>query len=85
MSTASNNQLNYQVRPFFQSKSICITERTGFYFIGKKKTETRQRTRYMKNINAKKVFMFDDNIMYAFNNLTPSHRLSLRQVRKGFN
>ena len=39
----------------------------------------------MKNINAKKVLMFDDNIMYAFNNLTPSHRLPLRQVRKGFN
>ena len=27
----------------------------------------------MKNINAKKVLMFDKNIMYAFNNLTPSH------------
>ena len=39
----------------------------------------------MKNINAKKVFMFDENIMYAFNNLTLSHRLPLRQVRKGFN
>ena len=39
----------------------------------------------MKNINAKKVLMFDENIMYAFNNLTPSHRLPLRQVRKGWN
>ena len=39
----------------------------------------------MKNIKAKKDFMFDENIMYAFNNLTPSHRLPLRQVRKGFN
>ena len=84
MSTASNNQLNYQVRPFFQSKSLSIAERTGFSFI-EKKLEIRQRTRYMKNINAKKVFMFDENIMYAFNNLTPSHRLPLRQVRKGFN
>ena len=39
----------------------------------------------MKNINAKKVLMFDENIMYTFNNLTPAHRLPLRQVRKGFN
>ena len=39
----------------------------------------------MKNINAKKVFIFDENIMYAFNNLTLSHGLPLRQVRKGFN
>ena len=39
----------------------------------------------MKNINAKKVFMFDEKIIIAFNNLTPSHRLPLRQVRKGFN
>ena len=39
----------------------------------------------MKNINAKKVLMFDEKIMYAFNNLTPSHRLPLMQVRKGFN
>ena len=38
----------------------------------------------MKNINGKNVFMFDENIMYAFNDLTPSHRLLLRQVRKGF-
>ena len=33
----------------------------------------------MKNINAKKVLMFDENIMYAFNNLTPSHRSGRRE------
>ena len=37
----------------------------------------------MNNINAKNVLMFHENIMYAFNNLTQSHRLPLRQVRKG--
>ena len=41
MSTASNNQLNYQVRPFFQSKSICMAERTGFSFIGKIKNKAK--------------------------------------------
>ena len=39
----------------------------------------------MKNINAKKVLMFDKNIMYAFNKATTSHSLPPRQVRKGFN
>ena len=43
MATASNNQLNYQVRPFFQSKSICIAERTGFSFIGKKKIRNKAK------------------------------------------
>ena len=38
----------------------------------------------MKNSNAKKVLMFDENIMYAFNNLTPSHRHTAQVGEKGF-
>ena len=49
MSTASNNQLNYQVRPFFQSKSICIAERTGSSFIGKKIRNKAKDTIYEKH------------------------------------
>ena len=49
MSTASNNQLNYQVRPSFQSKSISIAERTGFSFIGKKIRNKAKDTIYEKH------------------------------------
>ena len=49
MSTASNNQLNYQVRPFFQSKSISIAERTGFSFIEKIITNKAKDTMYEKH------------------------------------
>ena len=49
MSTASNNQLNYQVRPFFQAKSICIAERTGFSFTEKKNRNKAKETIYEKH------------------------------------
>ena len=38
----------------------------------------------MKNINAKKVLIFDKNILYTWNNAHRHTEIPLKQVRNGF-